>query len=65
MAQVSNGEEPKKLESLTVPKIIEQLERALIDIKYNESNDNKLVFNKIENVTIDSKKHERPQFIVM
>ena len=62
MAQVSNGEEPKKLESLTVPKIIEQLERALIDIKYDKPDD-ELVFNKIENVPIDSKKHERPQFI--
>jgi len=63
LAQVSNDEEPKKLESLTVPKIIEQLERALIDIKYNGSYDDELVFNKIENVPINSKKHERPQFI--
>lgn len=63
MAQVSNGEEPKKLESLTVPKIIEQLERALIDIKYNKPNDDEFLFNKIENVSIDSKKVERPQFI--
>ena len=61
MAQVSNNEEPKKLESLTVPKIIEQLERALIDIKYNQPDDD-FVFNKIENVPIDPKK-ERPQFI--
>lgn len=60
MAQVSDGEEPKKLESLTVPKIIEQLERALIDIKYNKPDD-EMLFNKIENVPIDSK--ERPQFI--
>lgn len=63
MAQVSNGEEPKKLESLTVPKIIEQLERALIDIKYNRPNDDELVFNKTENVPINSKNSERPQFI--
>ena len=63
MAQVSNGEEPKKLESLTVPKIIEQLERALIDIKYNRPEEDEMVFNKIENVPIDSKKNERPQFI--
>ena len=63
MAQVSNDEEPKKLEPLTVPNIIEQLERALIDIKYNQPNDDELVFNKIENVPINSKKHERPQFI--
>lgn len=58
-----NGEESKKLESLTVPKIIEQLERALIDIKYNQPNDNEFVFNNIENVPINSKNFERPQFI--
>ena len=63
MAQVPNGEEPKKLESLTVPKIIEQLERALIDIKYNSPNEDELVFNKIENVPIDSRNSKRPQFI--
>ncbi len=63
MAQVSNDEDAKKLQPLTVPKIIEQLERALIDIKYNGSYDDELVFNKIENVPINSKKHERPQFI--
>lgn len=61
LAQVSNDGELKKLESLTVPNIIEQLERALIDIKYNNPND-ELVFNKIDNVPINSKK-ERPQFI--
>ncbi len=58
-----NGEESKKLESLTVPKIIEQLERALIDIKYNQPNDNEFVFNNVENIPINSKNHERPQFI--
>ncbi len=63
MAQVSDDEESKKLQPLTVPKIIEQLERALIDIKYNRPDDDELVFNKIENVPINSKKHERPQFI--
>jgi len=63
LAQIPNGEEPKKLESLTVPKIIEQLERALIDIKYNSPNDDELVFNKIENVPIDSRNSKRPQFI--
>jgi len=63
LAQVSNDEDAKKLQPLTVPKIIEQLERALIDIKYNQPNDDELVFNKIENVPINSKKHERPQFI--
>jgi len=63
LAQVSNDEDPKKLQPLTVPKIIEQLERALIDIKYNDSSEDELVFNKIENVPINSKKHERPQFM--
>ena len=63
MAQVSSDEDAKKLQPLTVPKIIEQLERALIDIKYNDSSEDELVFNKIENVPINSKKHERPQFI--
>ena len=63
MAQISDDEEPKKIQPLTVPKIIEQLERALIDIKYNQPNDDELVFNKIENVSINSKNHERPQFI--
>ncbi len=63
MAHVSDDEEPKKIEPLTVPKIVEQLERALIDIKYNQPNDDELIFNKIENVSINSKKHERPQFI--
>ena len=63
MARVSNDEDAKKLEPITVPKIIEQLERALIEIKYNKSYDDELVFNKIENVPINSKKHERPQFI--
>jgi len=63
LAQVSNDEDANKLESLTVPKIIEQLERAQIDIKYNQPTDDELVFNKIENVPINSKKHGRPQFI--
>jgi len=63
LAQVSDDEESKKIVPLTVPKIVEQLERALIDIKYNQPNDDELVFNKIENVPIDSKKHERPMFI--
>jgi len=63
LALVSNDEEVKKLDPITVPKIIEQLESALIDIKYNKSYDDELVFNKIENVPINSKNHERPQFI--
>ena len=60
MAQVSNDEDPKILEPLTVPRIIEQLERALMDIKYKQTDD-ELVFNNIENVSIESK--TRPQFI--
>jgi signal transduction histidine kinase len=62
LAQVSNDEEPKKLQPLTVPNIVEQLERVLIDIKYNNPND-ELVFNRIENVPINSKRYERPEFI--
>ncbi len=62
LAQVSNDEEPKKLQSLTVPNIVEQLERVLIDIKYNNPND-ELVFNKIESAPINSKRYERPEFI--
>ena len=60
MAQTSVDEDPKKLEPLTVPRIIEQLERALMDIKYKQTDD-ELVFNSIENVPIESK--DRPQFI--
>jgi signal transduction histidine kinase len=60
LAQVSNDDSPKKLEPLTVPRIIEQLEHALMDIKYRQSDD-ELAFNNIENVPIESK--TRPQFI--
>lgn len=60
LAQVSNDEGPKKLEPLTVPRIIEQLERALMDIKYKQTDD-EFVFNKIENEPIES--NTRPQFI--
>ena len=60
MAQVSNDEDPKILEPLTVPRIIEQLERALMDIKYKQTDD-EFAFNNIENVPIESK--TRPQFI--
>ena len=63
MAQVSNEGDPKKLQPLTVPKIIEQLERALIDMKYNQTDDDELTFNKIDNVPIDSKNNSRPGFI--
>jgi len=60
LAQVSNDEDSKKMEPLTVPRIIEQLERALMDIKYKQTDD-ELVFNNIENVPLESK--TRPQFI--
>jgi len=63
LAHVSNGEDPKKLESLAVPKIIEQLKHALINIKSNKPNEDELVFNKIENVAKDSKNQERSKFI--
>ena len=62
MAQVSNEGDPKKLQPLTVPKIIEQLERALIDIKYNQTDD-ELTFNKLDNVQIDSKNGSQSRFI--
>jgi len=52
LAQVSNDEDPKKLEPLTVPRIIEQLERALMDIKYKQSDDD-FAFNNIENIPIE------------
>jgi signal transduction histidine kinase len=63
LAQVSNEGDPKKLQPLTVPKIIEQLERALIDIKYNQDDDDELTFNKIDNIPIDSKNKSRIGFI--
>jgi len=59
----SDGKEPKKLESLTVPKILEQLESAIIDLKHNQPSGDEFVFNKVENVPINSKKHESPLFI--
>ena len=62
MAQVSNEGDSKKLQPLTVPKIIEQLERALIDIKYNQTDD-ELTFNKLDNVQIDSKNGSQSRFI--
>jgi len=63
LAQVSNDGDPKKLQPLSVPKIIEQLERALIDIKYNQTDGNELTFNQIDNVPIDSKNQSRSEFI--
>jgi signal transduction histidine kinase len=64
LAQVSNEGDSKKLQPLTVPKIIEQLERALNDIKYNQTeNPDELYFNKIENEPIETKNRQRYQFI--
>jgi len=63
LAQVSNEGDPKKLQPLSVPKIIEQLERALIDIKYNQTDDSELTFNQIDNVSVDSKNRSRSEFI--
>ena len=57
--------DPKKLQPLTIPKIVEQLERALMDIKYNHSknNDDYTNFNKIENIPINSSEQLPTQFI--
>ena len=65
MAQVQRDNDPKKLQPLTIPKIVEQLERALMDIKYHhsENNDEYTNFNKIENVPINSSEHLPTQFI--
>jgi len=63
LAQVSNDGDPKKLQPLSVPKIIEQLERALIDIKYNQTDDGELTFNQIDDVSVDSKNRSRSEFI--
>ena len=64
MAQVHTDEDPKKLQPLTVPKIVEQLERALMDIKYNKEKqeESELTFNNIENVPIKSQSPP-PEFI--
>ncbi len=65
MAQVERDNDPKKLQPLTIPKIVEQLERALMDIKYHhsENNDEYTNFNKIENVPINSSEQLPTQFI--
>lgn len=65
MAQVQRDDDPKKLQPLTIPKIVEQLERALMDIKYHhsENNDEYTNFNKIENVPINSSEQLPTQFI--
>jgi len=65
LAQVERDNDPKKLQPLTIPKIVEQLERALMDIKYHhsENNDEYTNFNKIENVPINSSEQLPTQFI--
>ncbi len=65
MAQVQRDNDLKKLQPLTIPKIVEQLERALMDIKYHhsENNDEYTNFNKIENVPINSSEQLPTQFI--
>jgi K+-sensing histidine kinase KdpD len=65
LAQVQRDNDPKKLQPLTIPKIVEQLERALMDIKYHhsENNDEYTNFNKIENVPINSSEQLPTQFI--
>ncbi len=65
MAQVQRDDDLKKLQPLTIPKIVEQLERALMDIKYHhsENNDEYTNFNKIENVPINSSEQLPTQFI--
>jgi signal transduction histidine kinase len=63
LAQVSNERDPKKLQPITIPKIIEQLERALNNIKYNQTEDSELTFNQIDNESIYSKNRSRTEFI--
>jgi K+-sensing histidine kinase KdpD len=65
LAQVQRDDDLKKLQPLTIPKIVEQLERALMDIKYHhsENNDEYTNFNKIENVPINSSEQLPTQFI--
>lgn len=65
MAQAVRDSDPKKLQPLSVPKIVEQLERALMDIKYNQTdrkNDDQ-VFNQTENESIKSSEQLPGQFI--
>lgn len=62
MAQLSNEEDLKKLQPMTAQKIIEQLGRALIDIKDNQ-NEEDFRFNNIENIPMDFKNKSRPEFI--
>ena len=65
MAQAIRDSDPKKLQPLSVPKIVEQLERALMDIKYNQPDgkDDDQVFNQTENESIKSSEQLPGQFI--
>jgi len=64
LAQAVRDRDPKKLQPITVPKIVEQLERALMDIKYNQPDrKDDLVFNQTENVPIKSIEQLPNQFI--
>lgn len=65
MAQAVRDSDPKKLQPLSVPKIVEQLERALMDIKYNQTDrkDDDQVFSQSENEPIKSSEQLPSQFI--
>ena len=65
MAQAVRDSDPKKLQPLTVPKIVEQLERALMDIKYNQSDqkNDEQSFNQAGNVPLKSVEQLPGQFI--
>lgn len=65
MAQAVRDSDPKKLQPLTVPKIVEQLERALMDIKYNQQDgkNDESDFNQTGNVPIKSVEQLPGQFI--
>jgi hypothetical protein len=65
LAQAVRDSDPKKLQPLSVPKIVEQLERALMDIKYNQTDrkDDDQVFSQSENESIKSSEQLPGQFI--
>ena len=63
MAQIYHDDDPKKLRPLTVPKIVEQLERALMDIKYNQGSREESKFLQSENVPIKTDLQIPGQFI--
>ena len=57
MAQVYPDGDSKKLQPLTVPKIVEQLEKALMEIKYSQNRqDNEMAFNQTQNVPLNPEK---------